>query len=219
MEEEIVEKLIEKKRKSKGKRRSSFADEALRLINMSGYQAEESDQRQKLETMIDAQYDFIQEQLNILNNKMNSSNKMATKSAAALKKTEEEQENKLLQITSINLFDKPKGYELLTKDHKEFLDSHDINEEYLKKFLRELKKRLIVKSCSIMKENEKMMENRQFMFYNNDSRTKRISRSSRSSFASSSFSNSLKQVAENRDMIDIVLDFFNTKYGDEVLTN
>lgn len=39
MDTESATEIIKEKRKSKPRRRSSFADEALRLINMSTYQA------------------------------------------------------------------------------------------------------------------------------------------------------------------------------------
>lgn len=69
---------------------------------------------------------------------------MATKSSAILVKAEEEFSNKICFNWSANVFDKPKDYDLLTKEHKEFLDSHDINEEYLKKFLKDLRNRIIL---------------------------------------------------------------------------
>ncbi|RNA08665.1 hypothetical protein BpHYR1_021391 [Brachionus plicatilis] len=180
---------------------------------MSSYQAEEKNQRQLLEILIDSQYDLIQEQLNVLKNRMNASVKMSNRSAKILS-TAEDEYGKQISFIRTNLFDQPKDFDILTKEHQEFLNAHDINEDYLKKFLRDIKNRLILKDKEIAKENEKMMENRQFMFYNSESRAKRFSRSSRSSFAfGSSFSNGINSQKEKKDLIDIALEFFSTNYG------
>lgn len=68
---------------------------------------------------------------------------MSSRSGKLLNSAEEEYE-KQIGFLRTNLFDKPKDFDILTKEHQEFLNSHDINEEYLKKILKDIKKRLFL---------------------------------------------------------------------------
>lgn len=74
---------------------------------------------------------------------MKTSVKMSNRSDKLVSIAEEEY-GKQLSFIRTNLFDTPKDFDILTKEHQEFLNSHDINEEYLKKILKDINTRLFL---------------------------------------------------------------------------